>query len=194
MDCLNGNNRPEYWSNLADNIKRELDAEIKLTRKAALQCAMARILGEKLGDWDEAFKHLDAAVEAAPVFQDVLWEAWRAAARRDPENRITVLEYLSAVLEEPEDLVHCMLRQARLYGGNPEKRKDAEECAEKALETAPEHRGALWCMIETSLRSGDPARALPHMEKIYQTTEDPVLKASLLLEITSCHRDFLQHS
>ncbi len=177
------NESTNYWTELADRLRRELAATTDSSRRAQLLHALARILGDRLGSQGEANRCLAAAFEADPQSKDLLWHMWRSASRRGPEERIAALGDLSGALLEPKDTATAKLWLARLqkhYVGDDQMAKQA---LDEAKESLSDHRGILWTQAEFAAKSGDIKQVVSCFEQLATLSQDSVWRAALLIEI-----------
>ena len=113
-----------------------------------------------------------AAVEAAAAdilktqkdyLPALMVEAARLARSGSLEEAARIYD---AVLEEREDFSPAFLPLAAILSGNPERLADAERWALRALQGGTEARLEVERILgEVKARRGDPAGAIPHLEK-----------------------------
>ncbi|MCP4679554.1 MAG: hypothetical protein GY854_29500 [Deltaproteobacteria bacterium] len=188
MDAGRDHSEADRWTEFAQRLQLELAATTDISKRIAICHALARVLSEKLGKAVDAHQYLDKAIEQDMSSRDLGWDAWRAAGRRDPDQRIEALEILAGGFDRHEDAVAAKLWLAGLLKDHRGETELASAEIKEAFELLPEHRGVLLAQAEEAGMRNDTVALARSLEDLASLSEDPALSSAIYTEIADVER------
>jgi tetratricopeptide (TPR) repeat protein len=190
MSIIEHDRTPEYWNDLAEHLRREVDATTDRATADVLRIALFRLLAEQLDRDREAATELDALIEEGgkTLEGDLPWEELRFAMGRDSKSRARALERLSRPAQEQAIRTASLLFLSRLLAAQLADPAGAQQNLAAALTLEPDNRLGLWMLLLDELESRGDAAAASALDRLRELTGDRALRAALTLDLAAIRR------